>query len=99
MWDWDALYAHLLTCFPGWTWEYIDDHIDIPRIRALTSYWRLHPPLHIVVPAALGIKPQSGGSQSIEDAAEFVPVAHMSENEFNETLRRHGMPVPTEPTP
>jgi hypothetical protein len=32
----------------GWTWDYCRDHIDLPRLAALKSYWDHHPPLHIL---------------------------------------------------
>jgi hypothetical protein len=40
----------------GWTWDYVRDELDIPRLTALTEYWQQHPPLHLVVAAALGVK-------------------------------------------
>ena len=41
----------------GWTWEYIDAHMDIPRLLAMNRHWRQHPPLQAMVQAYLGIKP------------------------------------------
>jgi hypothetical protein len=33
----------------GWTWEYIDDHMDLPRLSAMNRYWENHPPVHIML--------------------------------------------------
>ena len=41
----------------GWTWEYIDAHMDIPRLIAMNRHWRQHPPLQVMVQNYLGIKP------------------------------------------
>ena len=54
--DWDALYAHLITSL-GWTWDYIDEHMTLPRLTVLSAYWQNHPPTHIALAAFLDIKP------------------------------------------
>ena len=54
--DWDAVYC-LLIERTGWTWDTIDDHMDLPRFLALDRHWRRHPPLRDMVQAYLGIKP------------------------------------------
>jgi len=28
----------------GWTWDYVADNLDLPRIGHLNDYWRGHPP-------------------------------------------------------
>jgi hypothetical protein len=33
----------------GWTWDYIDWHVDLIKLAALTKYWVKHPPAHIVL--------------------------------------------------
>lgn len=33
----------------GWTYEYIDEHIDLPRLEALTRHWARRPPVHVGV--------------------------------------------------
>lgn len=58
--DWDALYAHLVTC-TGWTWDYCRNHVDIPRLRALQAHWKHLPPPAISlrrIGQVLGIKPE-----------------------------------------
>lgn len=38
----------------GWSWEYIDEHMTLPRLAALTRYWDQFPPLHVLVAGAVG---------------------------------------------
>lgn len=42
----------------GWTWDYIAENMDIPRLTALNEYWADNPPLHIMVKSLVGIKPK-----------------------------------------
>lgn len=53
--DWDEVYSNLIT-ITGWTWEYIDDFMNLPRLTALISYWRKHPPVHVLVAGLAGYK-------------------------------------------
>lgn len=39
----------------GWTWDYVEQEVDLPRLTALSGYWRRHPPMHIMVAAYLGV--------------------------------------------
>lgn len=32
------------------------DELTLPRLEALYSYWRHHPPLHVLVAAYMGVK-------------------------------------------
>lgn len=54
--DWNYIYSELIMV-TGWTWEYIDDQMTLPRLYGLYEYWRDHPPLHALVAAFLGVKP------------------------------------------
>ncbi len=40
--------------FPGWTWEYIDDCMDLPRLSVIYKKWKRTPPVHIMIAAYLG---------------------------------------------
>lgn len=40
--------------FPGWTWEYIDDHMDLIRLGAIHRVWKRTPPVHVMVAHYLG---------------------------------------------
>lgn len=44
--DWGYLYSHLVQS-TGWTWEYIDDFMTLPRLWELESYWKTAPPTHV----------------------------------------------------
>lgn len=48
------MFAHIVAC-TGWTWDYVGEHIDIPRLLALKEYWAENPPVHMMVKAYLGI--------------------------------------------
>ena len=41
--------------FPGWTWEYIDQNMTLPRLTALNKYWQKYPPVHCLIAAYLGV--------------------------------------------
>lgn len=50
----------------GWTWDYIADNMDIPRLMELKKYWAKNPPLHMMVKGYLGLgkeeQPQEEGN-------------------------------------
>ncbi len=52
-----------MTCF-GWTWEYVDDCMTLPRLAALNKYQQQHPPLHIMVQGLLGYHPEASGKKA-----------------------------------
>lgn len=57
----------------GWTWEYIDDFMTLPRLFALSSYWQDSPPIHAMLASFFGIKKKEEEPQSIEELLAFVP--------------------------
>ncbi|MFK7088685.1 hypothetical protein AAFM71_07695 [Chromobacterium violaceum] len=56
--NWGELYAHLIAC-TGLPPDTITQQFDLPRLEAMNTYWRNHPPLHLMVAAYLGIKPET----------------------------------------
>jgi hypothetical protein len=56
--DWPALYARVCAQ-TGWTWEYVGQHLTLPRLAALNKYWQHNPPLHLGagLPGGLGAGP------------------------------------------
>lgn len=88
------MYAHVVAC-TGWTWDYVAEHIDLPRLKALNLYWADNPPLHRMVAAYLGIEPvgQEENTDSLERAAEFIPVNTLNKTEFDNLLKQHGLPT------
>lgn len=89
----------MITCFPGWTYEYIDDHVDIPRLRAINSYQRQHPPVHILVAAFMGVKgdaaaqPASQDVGALAESSPFIPNQYLTSDEFNAKLKSLGLPI------
>lgn len=51
--DWDEMYVYLIEC-TGWTWEYIDEFMTLPRLGRMNDYWTRIPPLHILVASYFG---------------------------------------------
>lgn len=54
----------------GWTWDYVEDTITIPRLRALHEEWQRHPPVPLMLAACLGIRPKEEGT--IEELVERI---------------------------
>lgn len=53
----------------GWTWEYVGQHMDLPRLFALSGYWKKYPPVHVLFAAYAGYEPKgaSGGESALVD--------------------------------
>lgn len=56
-----------MASFPGWSWEYIDEQMTIPRLDAINAYHRKHPPLHLAVAAYLGVGEKARPSELTDD--------------------------------
>ncbi|EOF9914138.1 hypothetical protein ACGLR3_002096, partial [Neisseria gonorrhoeae] len=88
-----AVIAHVCAS-TGWTWDYVADNLDLPRIKHLNEYWREHPPVHILAASYMGVKPSSGSVQSEADEAEAVGMlggGELSEDEFDALLKAKGI--------
>lgn len=70
--SWGDLYAHLMTCFPGWTYEYIDDHMTIPRVLEINGYQKKHPALHIMVAGYIGAGSTSAKPAEIDENGQSL---------------------------
>ncbi len=46
------MYGLLITA-TGWTWEYIDQRMTMPRYFKLMGYWMNHPPAHLTLRAII----------------------------------------------
>jgi hypothetical protein len=42
----------------GWTWDYVEWNVDLPRLRSLHKYWRRNPPIHVLVAAYMKYEPK-----------------------------------------
>lgn len=58
----------------GWTWDYIDQSMTVPRVVALFKHFDKSPPLHAMVAAYLGVNTSSGGGKS-QDLGELIAMA------------------------
>ncbi|STZ77344.1 hypothetical protein [Bergeriella denitrificans] len=78
----------------GWTWDYVAEHIDLPRLKHLGNYWKQHPPVHLLVAGYMGYK---GGNTADEPIGEDEAVAllggghELSESEFEDLLKAKGL--------
>lgn len=68
--------AHVCAC-TGWTWDYVLEHVDIPRLEALSNYWSDHPPLQWMVAAYFGIKPKNKTNNE-DDIAQLMAMFPVS---------------------
>jgi hypothetical protein len=59
----------------GWTWDHIEAELDIPRLSALSSYWRVHPPMHVLLAGYVGFKPPEVTDGRANDPAEMAKLA------------------------
>jgi hypothetical protein len=71
------IYTRLATCF-GWTWEYIDEFVTVPRLMEISEYWKMVPPMHEVVASFLGGKRESArgttgpGTERVNDDGALI---------------------------
>jgi hypothetical protein len=53
--SWDELYA-LFCVETGWSWEYVDEEMTVPRSKGFIELWKLTPPLRATLRAiAIGL--------------------------------------------
>lgn len=78
----------------GWTWDYVAENIDLPRLKHLNAYWAAHPPVHILVAAYMGYKGQKSAQEQEESADEVISMLGgntLSESEFEALLKEKGL--------
>lgn len=59
----------------GWTWEYIDESMDIPRLQAINSHWLDSPPVHVMLARFLGYEkkpPPQAESDPDDELAQLM---------------------------
>lgn len=66
---WDDTYSHIIAC-TGWTWEYIDDFMTLPRFDAMQKYWRNNPPVHILLRDFFGVGKASDKSDNSQSSSQ-----------------------------
>lgn len=55
----------------GWTFEYIDEFMDLPRQEVLNKHWKRSPPVHFSVAAYLGWGKSDGASSPEQHDSDF----------------------------
>jgi hypothetical protein len=71
--------AHVVIC-TGWTFEYVGNHVDLPRLRSLNRMWEEYPPAHVSLAFLAGtnkkkskeVKPQEE-EKSFEELMASMP--------------------------
>jgi len=57
----------------GWSWEYIDESMTIPRMNELTHYWQQSPPIHLAFKHMFGdVKEPVNEKPNEEDLQGFI---------------------------
>jgi hypothetical protein len=69
--DWGFICSDLIT-ITGWTWEYIDEFMTLPRLYDLSRYWRDYPPIHALIGAFLGVKPSVKSEQKEKESIDQI---------------------------
>lgn len=73
---WDELYAKVITA-TGWTWDYLDECLTLPRLNALLKHWQSSPPVHITSALVAGIQPAMSTRPKIKEVTNADLVANM----------------------
>ncbi len=56
----------------GYSFEYIDQFMTLPRVMEIQNYWRKHPPVHVMIAAYLGIKPEAESKSETLSEADYI---------------------------
>ncbi|MGH7750034.1 MAG: hypothetical protein ACREQ5_35490 [Candidatus Dormibacteria bacterium] len=56
----------------GWTWDYIGEHMTLPRLYALWEHWATYPPMHITAARFAGVKPAKPRAVVNDEAVAYV---------------------------
>ncbi len=73
--------------------------MELPDLWAQLKYWRRHPPVHLLVAAYLGFKAPTDADSDEAAFEEAQAVQRLNQSEFDDLLRRHGLPVGTNESP
>lgn len=71
---WGEIYA-LMCAETGWTWEYVDEEMTLPRLDEFTKLWNRHPPLRVAVHAiaiALGMENSTPAVKKKPDLGAYI---------------------------
>lgn len=56
----------------GWTWDYVGEHMTLPRLYAMFEHWGRYPPAHISAALFAGIKPAKPTPAANDDLASYI---------------------------
>jgi hypothetical protein len=65
--NWDEEYAYIIAG-TGWTWEYIDEFMTLPRLNAMRKVWDQYPPVNVTAALFAGIKTERAATPMREAA-------------------------------
>lgn len=68
--SWDGIYARL-SCATGWTFEYIDEYMTLPRLQGFAEYWKEAPPVNELAAAYIRAMGASGNSGAVPPGLGF----------------------------
>ena len=68
----------LISAF-GWSWEYVDEEMTLPRMAAILNHWELTPPVAVSlagIAASLGVKmePKKSAAENASELQELLGV-------------------------
>jgi len=69
--DWDWVYCHVIR-LTGWTWEYVDECVTIPQVKALIAYSKENPSADQILAARYGIGQKTGTQQDLEEQVAAI---------------------------
>ena len=88
---WEELYA-LLCVETGWTWEYVDEEMTLPRCDAFIGLWKVAPPVSVtlhVIAKGLGVMGEEKGAAK----KKAVPVQQESIGNMIEEFAAAGIQI------
>ena len=91
--EWGELYA-LLICETGWTYEYVDNRMTLPRFRDFIDHWRDAPPLRVALSALLG----AAGGKKAKVQGDSTSIKETADSELARTIEELsalGIPLET----
>jgi hypothetical protein len=72
--DWPAVYNDLGMSF-GWTWEYIDRYVTLPRLFEIWGAWKTAPPFHQAFMAFVRALGKSGNASKPLGTSPSAPAS------------------------
>lgn len=70
---------HVLDIYPAWTWDYVDEHMTVPRVNKIFEHRGNVPPLHLSMAKMAGIDISTPAQQAAtkeektaQDIAQFM---------------------------